>query len=104
MQPASSKQAGPAAALRRQLRTLHGVKLWQIEEPRQQGQRVPTIRYMVMRGGSKAVFNRPHEAWQYFQQLTGAPDKDDRPEPRPIEDALNQQSRGTKRRRPRKPA
>ena len=84
---------------------LRGVELWQIEEPRKQGQRMPTIRYLVVRDRSEASFNRSHEAWQYFQRLTGAPDWDDRPEPPPIEDALKQ-PRPTKRRRrgPRKPA
>jgi hypothetical protein len=64
---------GPPAPLRWQLRALNGVELWQVEELGDQGQRVPIIRYLVVRGRSEASFNRPHEAWRYFQQLTGAP-------------------------------
>jgi hypothetical protein len=53
---------------------------------------MPTIRYLVVRGRSEARFNRPHEAWQYFQQLTGAPNKNDRPEPPPIDEAFLQRT------------
>jgi hypothetical protein len=72
--------------LRRQLRALDGVELWHIEEPKAQGQRVPTIRYIVRNGVGEKAFGRPHEAWQYFQELTGAPDKDLRPEPPPLDE------------------
>jgi hypothetical protein len=73
---AVSVRPGPPVPLRRQLRTLNDVELWQVEKPKKQGQRMPTIRYLVVRGRSEASFNRPHEAWRYFQQLTGAPNKD----------------------------
>jgi hypothetical protein len=74
--------------LRRQLRAFADVELWHIEEPKTHGQRVPNIRYLVTRGGSEVTFNRPHEAWRYFQQLTGMPDKKVRPEPPPINEAF----------------
>jgi hypothetical protein len=70
------------------LRALNGVELWHVEELRGQGQRVPTIRYMVVRGGSEAIFNRPHEAWEHFRRLTNVPDKDTRPELPQIDEAL----------------
>jgi len=70
------------------LRTISGVELWHIEDPKGQAQRAPTIRYLVKRAGTEAVFNRPHEAWRYFKDLTGAPDKIDRPEPPQLNAAL----------------
>jgi hypothetical protein len=70
------------------LRALNGVELWQVEELRKQDPRTPIIRYMVVRGGSEASFNRPQEAWRYFQGLSGAPDKDLRPERPPIDEAF----------------
>lgn len=87
------KPVGPPLPLRRRLRALSGVELWHIEEPKTQGQRVPTIRYLVKRGQSEAAFNRPHEAWRYFQKLTGTLDKDPRPEPPPIDAAAANPSR-----------
>ena len=76
----------PQTPLRRLLRALGGVELWHVEEARKPGQKWPTIRYEVgsSSGGTK-IFERPHEAWRDFQQLTHAPDKDMRPEPPPID-------------------
>jgi len=87
------KPAGPPLPLRRRLRELAGIELWHVEEPKTQGQRVPAVRYQVKRGSSEVTFNRPHEAWRYFQQLTGAPDKDLRPQPPPIDAAAADPSR-----------
>jgi hypothetical protein len=39
---------------------------------------------VVKNADDKRAFDRPHEAWRYFQQLTNAPDRDVRPEPPPI--------------------
>jgi hypothetical protein len=66
------------------------VEFWHIKEPKVPGQRTPTIRYLVKRGGSEATFNRPHEAWRYFQQLTGAVDRDLRAEPPLLDEAFLQ--------------
>ena len=66
--------------LRKLLRELASVQMWQIEEPRPRpGQRLPTIYYEVASRGVVKTFSRPHEAWEYFQKLTNAPDA--RPEP-----------------------
>jgi len=80
------------------LRTISGVELWHIEDPKGQAQRAPTIRYLVKRAGTEAAFNRPHEAWRYFQDLTGAPDKIVRPEVPPLDAALMTPRRGKQRR------
>jgi hypothetical protein len=85
--------------LRRRLRVLAGVELWHVEEPKMPGQRTPTIHYLVKLGGSEATFNRPHEAWRYFQQLTDAPDKDIRPDPPPLDAALSTVGKRKPRRR-----
>jgi len=89
--------------LRRRLRALAGVELWHVEEPKRQGQRTPIIRYLVVRGRSEATFNRPQEAWRYFQQLTGAPERDTRPPPPPLENTLKQPRTKPRRRRTSKP-
>ena len=93
----SPRASGPAARpaglplpFRRRLRALAGVELWHIEDPKTQGQRTPTVRYFVKAGSSEATFERPHEAWRYFQQLTGAPERDTRPPPPPLEATLGQ--------------
>jgi hypothetical protein len=86
------------ASTRTLLRTLTGVELWHAEE--KGDQRRPIIRYVVKRGEGERTFERPHEAWQYFQKLTNAPDKDVRPEPPPIDGAqLSIAPRPRKRRR-----
>jgi hypothetical protein len=77
--------------------------MWHIEDVKKDGQRVPTIRYVVKSNGSQSIFERPHEAWRYFQQLTNAPDKDTRPEPPPLDQSLLTQKSGKTRRRRRRP-
>lgn len=97
---------GTGLALRHLLRKLGDVALWHVEEPRKPGQKWPVIRYEVIVGGADAKrFDRPHEAWRHFQQLTQAPDKDVRPEPPPIDAPPPDPSRPRKlRRRRRKPS
>jgi hypothetical protein len=80
-----------------------GVELWHIEEPKALGQRNPTIRYLVKRGRSEVTFNKPQEAWRYFQQLTDAPDKDLRPEPPPIDRSMLEARTGERKPRRRRP-
>lgn len=108
--PASpgSVAARPAIPVRRRLRTLGGIDLWHVEEPKKSGQKWPTIRYEVgPSGGAMKLLEQLSEAWRHFQQLTGAPDKDLRPEPPPIESQLGDASRKprkTRRRPGRKPS
>jgi hypothetical protein len=65
----------PPKDVRKLLRELAGAQMWQIEEVRPRpGQRWPTIYYEVTRAGVAKTFARPHEAWEYFQTLTNAPD------------------------------
>jgi hypothetical protein len=92
-------KAGPPVPLRRLLRTLDGVEMWHIEDVKKDGQRFPTIRYVVKSNGSQSNFERPHEAWQRFRELTGAPDKNTRPEPPPIDTSLLTPKSGKTRRR-----
>jgi hypothetical protein len=68
----------------------------------ERGQRDLTIRYGVKRDRSERVFDRPHEAWRHFQQLTNVPDRDTRPEPPPIDSSIlstSPKSGKTKRRK-----
>jgi hypothetical protein len=76
-----------------------GVELWHVEEPNMLGAGVPTIRYLAKRGSSEVSFNKPQQAWRYFQQLTGVPDRDLRPEPPPIECAMQPRAGTRKLRR-----
>jgi len=89
----------------RLLRTHAGIELWQIESA-VNGQKRPAIRYTVKSAGREQSFDRPHEAWQYFQQLTDLLDRDVRPDPPPIDpDKLDTtKPRKRRRRRPRSPA
>src|SRR5215813_5694926 len=91
-----SEEAGPPL-LRKMLRSLGSVELWQIEatKPRQ---KLLDIHYVVKKGHREHAFDRPHEAWAYFQHLTGAPNKDTRPEPPPIDEAFLGSARKTRRR------
>lgn len=73
------------ATTRTLLRTLIGVELWHVEDRRDQHRAI--IGYVVKKGSREHTFDRPHEAWQYFQKLTNAPDRDVRPEPPPIDGA-----------------
>ena len=98
----TTDKAGPSIPLRRLLRTLEGVELWHVEDRRKHGQRTLTVQYVVKSGGSEKTFDRPHEAWRHFQQLTNAPDKDTRAEPPPIDLSIlstTPKSRKTRRRR-----
>src|SRR5262249_50071866 len=90
---------GPTSRL---LRTLGGVELWHLEDG-SGGEKRPLIRYHVRSAGDEKTFERPHEAWRYFQQLTDAPERDLRPDPPPIEEAQLRKAatpRKTRRRRP----
>jgi hypothetical protein len=61
--------------VRKLLRELAGAQMWQVEEVRQRpGHRSPAIYYEVTSAGTVKTFGRPHEAWEYFQTLTNAPD------------------------------
>jgi hypothetical protein len=95
---------GAQIPLRRLLRTLGGFELWHVEEAREPGHKWPVIRYEVGSGSDgMKIFERPHEAWRHFQQLTHAPDKDMRPEPPPIDGpppGAPPKARKTRRRRP----
>jgi hypothetical protein len=81
----TTDKAGPPIPLRRRLRTLNGVELWHVESGEKSRQRTPIISYVVKSVDGERAFDRPHEAWQYFQRLTEAPDRDLRPEPPPID-------------------
>ena len=94
-------KSAPIRAGLRLLRSLRSVELWHIEESRKPGQKLPAIHYMVKEGDNEHTFSRPHEAWAYFQQRTGAPSKDTRPVPPPIEEAFLGSSRKS-RSRPRR--
>jgi len=95
-------KAGPPLPLRRLLRTLDGVELWHIEDSRNDGQRIPTIRYVVKSNGSDTMFERSHLAWRHFQQLTNAPDRDTRPQPPPLDPSLLTPKSGKSKRRRRR--
>ena len=96
-------KADPPLPLRKLLRTLDGVEMWHIEDSRNDGQRIPTIRYVVKSNGSETVFERSHLAWRHFQQLTNAPERDTRPPPPPLgSDPLTPKSGKTERKRRRR--
>jgi hypothetical protein len=66
-------QGGQRAPLRRLLKELGGIELWQIEGIRIRGYKWPAIQYEVAGDAVKTrIFSRPHEAWTYFQQLANA--------------------------------
>lgn len=92
-------KAGSPLPLRRLLRTLDGVEMWHIEDSRKDGQRIPTVRYVVKNNGGETIFERPHLAWRHFQQLTNAPEKDARPEPPPLDSSLLTPKSGKTQRR-----
>ena len=103
----TTDRAGPPVPLRRLLRTLGGVELWHIEDGRKRGLRILTVQYVVKSGRSERTFDRLHEAWRHFQQLTNAPDRDTRAEPPPIDSSIldtTPKSGKTKRRRRRAPS
>jgi hypothetical protein len=84
----------------RLLRTLAGVELWHVET--KGGEKHPIISYVVKSTTARKAFEKPHQAWQYFQHLTNAPDRDTRPEPPPI-GATHTGSVPPVKRRPRTP-
>jgi hypothetical protein len=98
-------KGGPRIPGRRLLRRLEGVEMWHIEGSEKRGQ---GIRYLVKHSDSEHTFERPHEAWRHFQQLTGAPERDVRPDPPPIDPTSLDLSRKPnirrRRRDPTKPA
>lgn len=99
----ATDRTGPPVPLRRLLRTLDGVEMWHIEDGKKRGHGVPVIRYVVKGSGNESAFDRPHEAWRHFQQLTGAPERDTRPEPPPLDSSLlTPNSAKKQRRRPRR--
>jgi len=99
-------KAGPRIPLRRLLRTIGGVELWHIEDGKKRGQGISAVHYSVKHDGNENTFERPHEAWQHFQQLTGAQNRDTRPEPPPLDEAFlkPRPDRPNRRRRRPKPA
>jgi hypothetical protein len=72
---------GHPIPIRKLLRRLGGVEMWHVQEGRIHGQKWPAIRYMVSTADDFRAFDRPHEAWAYFQQLTNAPNKNAPPAP-----------------------
>jgi hypothetical protein len=72
---------GHPIPIRKLLRRLGGVEMWHVQEGRIPGQKWPAIRYMVSTADDFRTFDRPHEAWACFQQLTNAPDKNAPPAP-----------------------
>jgi hypothetical protein len=50
---------------------------------------------------SEVTFNKAHEAWHYFQQLTGALDRDSRPEPLPLNEVFLKPRTDKRKPRPR---
>ncbi len=66
------RTAAPGA--RKILRRNGGVEMWQSEATRLPTQRGRVVRYFVgVAGGGVRSFDRPHQAWEYFQRITGAP-------------------------------
>jgi hypothetical protein len=96
--------AGPPLPKRRLLRTFDGVEMWHIEDSKKDGQRIPTVRYVVKNSGDETIFERPHLAWRHFQQLTNVPDRDPRPEPPPLDSSLLTPKSGKTKRRRRTPS
>lgn len=62
--------AGGYMPSRKLLKTAGDVEMWQVEIPGQRWRASVAIRYEVTGGpAGKMVFNRPHEAMDYFQQI-----------------------------------
>ena len=72
---------GHPISIRKLLRRLGGVEMWHVQEGRIPGQKWPAIRYMVSTAHDVRTFDRPHEAWACFQELTHAPSKNAPPAP-----------------------
>ena len=59
---------------RKILRRSGSVEMWQSEAMRLPSQRGRLVRYFVgVIGGDVRSFDRPHQAWEYFRRITGAP-------------------------------
>jgi hypothetical protein len=59
---------------RKILRRNGDIEMWQTEATRLPSQRGRVVRYFVgTAGGDVRSFDRPHQAWEYFQQITGVP-------------------------------
>jgi hypothetical protein len=68
----SERTVAPGA--RKILRRNGGVEMWQSEAMRLPSQRGRVVRYFVgVVGGDVRSFDRPHQAWEYFRRITGAP-------------------------------
>ena len=66
------RTAAPGA--RKILRKNGSVEMWQSEATRLSSQRGHAVRYFVgVAGEDVRSFDRPHQAWEYFQRITGAP-------------------------------
>ena len=66
------RTAAPGA--RKILRKNGGVEMWQSEANGLPSLRGRVVRYFVgVVGGDVRSFDRPHQAWEYFQRITGAP-------------------------------
>ena len=66
------------ALLRKLLRKIGNITMWWVEDGRIPGEKWPPVRYVVSAGDNEKTFDRPHEAWAYFQQQTTAENEDDR--------------------------
>jgi hypothetical protein len=63
-----------ARGARKILRRNGSAEMWQSEATRLPSQRGRVVRYFVgVAGGDVRSFDRPHQAWEYFQRITGAP-------------------------------
>jgi hypothetical protein len=65
--------SGRYAPPRKLLKAAGGVEMWQVEIPGQRWRASLAIRYEVTGGpAGKMVFNRPHDALDYFRQIAGS--------------------------------
>jgi hypothetical protein len=66
------RTAAPGA--RKILRKSGSVEMWQSEATRLPSQSGRVVRYFVgTASGDVRSFDRPHQAWEYFRRITGAP-------------------------------
>jgi hypothetical protein len=72
--PVDSIERTAAPGARKILRRNGTVEMWQSEATRLPSQRGSAVRYFVgVAGADVRSFDRPHQAWEYFQRTTGAP-------------------------------
>jgi hypothetical protein len=64
--------------LRKLLRKFGDITMWWVEDGRIPGEKWPPVRYVVSTGDNEKTFDRPHEAWAYFRQLTNVENEDTR--------------------------